>query len=89
MPVGEKTHHRGTEGTEEAQRRWIGFRVWGLGVRKHSPEGAVNVLDLVELLLCFGQPASPPCDIADINADGTVNVLDLITLLLAFGTTCP
>ena len=52
-------------------------------------DGAVNVLDLVELLLCFGQPATPPCDAADVNGDASVNVLDLIDLLLAFGTTCP
>ena len=52
-------------------------------------DGAINVLDLIELLLCFGQPATPPCDVTDINADGTVNVLDLIELLLAFGTACP
>ena len=52
-------------------------------------DGAINVLDLIELLLCFGHPATPPCDVTDINADGTVNVLDLIELLLAFGTACP
>ncbi len=50
---------------------------------------AVNVLDLVDLLLCFGQAAGPPCDAADIDGSGTVNVLDLIELLLDFGTTCP
>ncbi len=49
----------------------------------------VNVLDLIDLLLCFGQRANPPCDIADVNGDGSVNVLDLIELLLAFGTACP
>ena len=48
----------------------------------------VNVLDLIELLICFGQPATPPCDPADIIADGTVNVLDLIELLLNFGQPC-
>ena len=52
-------------------------------------DGVVNVLDLIDLLLCFGQPAVPPCDPADINADGVVNVLDLIELLLVFGTTSP
>ncbi len=51
-------------------------------------DGVTNVLDLIELLLCFGQPANPPCDTADINTDGSVNVLDLIDLLLAFGTPC-
>jgi hypothetical protein len=49
---------------------------------------SVNVLDLIELLLCFGQPALPPCDTADIVVDGTVNVLDLIELLLNFGQPC-
>ena len=49
----------------------------------------VNVLDLIELLLCFGQPPVGACALADINADGAVNVLDLIDLLLAFGTACP
>ena len=52
-------------------------------------DGAVNVLDLIELLLCFGLPASPPCDVADLNGDGTVNVLDLIDMLLVFGASCP
>ncbi len=52
-------------------------------------DGVVNVLDLIELLLCFGQPATPPCDAPDTNQDGTVNVLDLIDLLLVFGTACP
>ena len=52
-------------------------------------DGFVNVLDLVDLLLCFGHPALPGCVGEDINEDGTVNVLDLIDLLLAFGTACP
>ncbi len=52
-------------------------------------DGVVNVLDLIDLLLCFGQPAIPGCEAEDINLDGTVNVLDLIDLLLAFGTACP
>ena len=50
--------------------------------------GDVNVIDLVRLLLCFGEPAVPVCVVEDINFDGTVNVLDLIALLLAFGP-CP
>ena len=49
----------------------------------------VNVLDLIDLLLCFGQPAVGACAMADLNADGDVNVLDLIDLLLGFGTVCP
>lgn len=52
-------------------------------------DGAVNVLDLVDLLLCFGMHADPPCDVADINHDCEVNVLDEIELLLQFGKTCP
>ena len=53
-------------------------------------DGTVNVLDLIELLLCFGQPAVTPCNTGqDVNLDGTVNVLDLIELLLAFGQACP
>ncbi len=52
-------------------------------------DGVVNVLDLIDLLLCFGQPAIPGCVGEDINEDGNVNVLDLIQLLLAFGTACP
>ncbi len=53
-------------------------------------DGVTNVLDLINLLLCFGLPANPPCETGqDVNGDGTVNVLDLIDLLLAFGTACP
>ena len=49
----------------------------------------VTVLDLVELLGCFGEPAVPGCAAEDVNGDGSVNVLDLIKVLLAFGTSCP
>ena len=53
-------------------------------------DGVTNVLDLIALLLCFGQPDTPPCDTGqDVNGDGNVNVLDLIELLLAFGQACP
>ena len=48
-----------------------------------------GVVNLINLLLCFGQPAVPGCSPEDVNGDGTVNVLDLIDLLLAFGTSCP
>ena len=48
-----------------------------------------TVLDLIDLLLCFGQPAVPGCVGEDVNDDGTVNVLDLIDLLLQFGQACP
>ncbi len=61
----------------------------GFGVNP-SPEdtngdGTVNVLDLTDLLLCFGQPAIPGCVGQDINGDGTVNVQDLIALMMSFG----
>ncbi len=52
-------------------------------------DGVTNVLDLIDLLLCFGQAADPGCEAEDVNADGTVNVLDLIDLLLEFGQACP
>ena len=52
-------------------------------------DGTTNVLDLIDLLLCFGLPAVPGCEAEDVNGDGSVNVLDLIDLLLAFGTSCP
>ena len=52
-------------------------------------DGATNVLDLVALLLCFGQPAVPGCEAEDVNGDGSVNVLDLVALLLEFGNACP
>ncbi len=52
-------------------------------------DGVTNVLDLIDLLLCFGQPAVPGCEPQDVNADGAVNVLDLIDLLLNFGEACP
>ncbi len=52
-------------------------------------DGVTNVLDLISLLLCFGQPALPGCEAEDTNGDGTVNVLDLIQLLLQFAQACP
>ena len=52
-------------------------------------DGVVNVLDLIDVLLCFGLPAVPGCEAEDVDGDGTVNVLDLIDVLLAFGTTSP
>ena len=55
-----------------------------------NDDGSINVLDVIELLLCFGDPALPPCDTGtDINRDGFTNVLDLIQLLLAFGRSWP
>ena len=52
-------------------------------------DGLVNVVDLVDLLLCFGQPPVPGCESEDVDGDGDINVLDLIELLLGFGTACP
>ncbi len=52
-------------------------------------DGTTNVLDLIDLLLCFGLPALPGCEAEDVNGDGSVNVLDLIDLLLEFGNACP
>ncbi len=52
-------------------------------------DGTVNVLDLIDLLLCFGLPAVPGCTSEDVNDDGSVNVLDLIDVLLVFGQACP
>ena len=51
-------------------------------------DGVVNVLDLLDLLGCFRQPAVPPCDTADLNGDGVVNVPDLIQVIFNFGP-CP
>ncbi len=52
--------------------------------------GSVDVQDLVEVLLCFGDPATPPCDTGqDLTQDGVVNVNDLVAVLLAFGDACP
>ena len=51
-----------------------------------NDDGAVNVLDLIEVLLAFGTMAGGP---ADVNGDGAVNVLDLIEVLLHFGQACP
>ena len=45
-------------------------------------DGVLNILDLIDLLLCFDQPAESPCDPADLNGDGMVDVLDLIALLV-------
>jgi len=48
-------------------------------------DGFVNVLDLIDLLICFGQPALPDCEAEDLNDDGVVNVLDMIEVLINFG----
>ncbi len=53
-------------------------------------DGFVNVLDLTQVLLCFGAPATGPCGTGqDITQDGFVNVNDLVEVLLAFGDACP
>ncbi len=53
-------------------------------------DGFINVNDLVDVLLCFGDPATPPCDTGqDITQDGFVNVNDLVEILLVFGDVCP
>ncbi len=54
-----------------------------------NADGVVNVLDLIDLLLCFDLPAVPGCEDEDVNGDRIVDRLDLIDLLLAFGTSCP
>ncbi len=52
-----------------------------------TPDGVVNVVDLVTLLLSFGPVGGGgPCD---LNGDGTVDLFDLIELLAEFGTPCP
>jgi hypothetical protein len=56
-----------------------------------EPDGAVNVLDLLQLLDNWGElaPPRPLGDIAPLfNGDNTVNVLDLLGLLAAWGD-CP
>ncbi len=54
-----------------------------------NADGAADILDLIDLLLCFGQPADPGCESKDLNGDETVNVLDLVDLLVVFGTASP
>lgn len=56
-----------------------------------NQDGAVNTLDLTQLLVSFGQAAPPDtaAAVSDINSDGTVNTADLVLLLASFGRTCP
>ncbi len=63
----------------------VGSRAAAVCPADINNDGAVNVLDLIDLLLDFGTAGGP----SDINGDGSVNVLDLIELLLAFGAACP
>ncbi|MCH8006496.1 MAG: PQQ-dependent sugar dehydrogenase [Planctomycetes bacterium] len=62
------------------------FKIVGVCLTDVNGDGVTNVLDLIALLLDFGQTV---CATTDINEDGVVNVLDLIELLLDFGTSCP
>ncbi len=52
-------------------------------------DGVVNVVDWIEVLLCFGQPAVPGCEPPDVDEDGVITVLDLIEVILEFGVVCP
>jgi hypothetical protein len=46
-------------------------------------DGAVNVVDMVALVLAWGPCAPPPAACpADVNSDGTVDVVDLVALVL-------
>ncbi len=45
-------------------------------------DAAVDVLDLIQVLLDFGTTGGP----ADVNQDGAVNVLDLMVVLINFGS---
>ena len=70
--------------------RWQGCAIEPAIPGDVNGDGVVDELDLIELLPCFGLPATPPCDTGqDVNGDGVVNVLDLIELLLNFGATAP
>lgn len=44
--------------------------------------GRVDVSDLIDVLMCYGQE---PCDSGDVNRDNVVNVLDLLGVLGQFG----
>ncbi|MCH7634672.1 MAG: trypsin-like serine protease, partial [Proteobacteria bacterium] len=52
-------------------------------------DGVVNIIDWIEVLLCFGQPAVPGCEAQDIDEDGAITVLDLIDVILDLGVVCP
>jgi hypothetical protein len=45
-------------------------------------DGIVDVLDLVAVILAWGQPGGPE----DVNGDGTVDVLDLIAVITSWGS---
>jgi hypothetical protein len=51
-------------------------------------DGLVGVVDLVDVVLNWGQCGVGPECPADLNRDGVVDVLDLIELVLSWGP-CP
>ncbi len=57
--------------------------------RDVNGDGAVNVVDLIEVLICFGRAATPGCEPVDLVTDGVVDVMDLLDLLTDLGTSCP
>ena len=88
------TSDRGGLGIEEVIQYATGLGTFkvrvtvqqSVGSTDINGDGSVNVLDLIDLLLCFGNPSVPGCAAEDVNGDGTVTVLDLIDLLLQFGS---
>ena len=50
-----------------------------------NKDGVVNILDLVEVALSFGQTVSEGGNPADVNEDGVVNIIDLVKVAGAFG----
>ncbi len=53
-------------------------------------DGFINVLDLGEVIVCFGNPATGACSTGqDVIQDGFINVLDLGAVITAFGSSCP
>ena len=46
-------------------------------------DGAVNVLDILDVLAQWGACQTQPCNF-DVNRDGTINVLDLLEILAAW-----
>jgi hypothetical protein len=51
-------------------------------------DGAVDVLDLLILLDCWGPVGGPECEPPDFNSDGAIDVLDLLEMLDNWGP-CP
>ncbi len=69
-------HHEYTVGT--SWRTWIASFTPEFEPADVNMDGTVNVLDLIELLLCFGQLAVGTCAAADVVEDGVIDVLDLL-----------